>query len=96
MLVLARVIRIIGGLIAAILVLGIVLVLVDANENNALVGAVLDVGRFFADPFRRIITMDDADVQIAINWGIAALVYLLVAALIAAAIAAVARRVAER
>lgn len=80
---LARIVRAIGGLIAAVLVLGTLLVAFEANEDNALVDAILEVGRFFADPFRAIFELDNDKVQIAINWGIAAAVYLLVAGLVA-------------
>jgi predicted cobalt transporter CbtA len=82
----ARVVRWIAGAIAAILVVGILLVVLDANEDNALVGAILDVARFFGRPFRDMFELDEREVEIAVNWGIAVLVYLLVGSLIAAAI----------
>ena len=50
----ARIARAIGMAIAGVVVAGIVLVLADANEENGLVDGILDVGRFFAAPFRRI------------------------------------------
>lgn len=93
---LARIVRFVGGAIAAILVVGILLVVLDANEDNALVDAALDVGRFFADPFRGIFDLDDDDLQIAINWGIGAAVYMLVAGLIATALRRIATRGATR
>jgi hypothetical protein len=89
---LIRIVRIIGAVIAGVLALGVLLVVVDANEDNALVNAVLEVARFFAAPFRGIIELDDNKLQIAINWGIAALVYLAIAALVAAAIRALVSR----
>lgn len=79
----ARIVRTAGGLIAAVLVIGILLVVLEANEDNAVVDLVLDVGRFFADPFRRIFELDDNKAQIALNWGIAAALYLAAAALVA-------------
>lgn len=88
---LARIVRLIGGLIAAVLVIGILLVAFEANEDNVLVDAILDVGRFFADPFRAIFELDNDKVQIAINWGIAAAAYLLVAGLLAIALRRAAR-----
>lgn len=90
----ARVVRVLGAAIAGVLVIGILLVLLEANEDNALVDAVLEVGRFFADPFRGIFELDDNKAQIALNWGIAAAVYLAAAALVIAVLrrAAGARR----
>ena len=40
------------GLIAGIIVLGIFLVLVDANHDNTIVDFILDIGRFFAQAVR--------------------------------------------
>lgn len=78
-----NVVLIITGVIAAIIALGILLVLIGANPGNALVDLVLDVGRFFAQPFEDLFPNDDPKVNILVNWGIAALAYLLVGALIA-------------
>ena len=78
-----NVVLIITGVIAAIIALGILLVLIGANPSNAIVDLVLDVGRFFAQPFEDLFPNDDPKVNILVNWGIAALAYLLVGALIA-------------
>lgn len=94
--VLARILRTIGMLIAAVLAIGVLLVVVDANEDNAIVNAVLEIGRFFSGPFRGIIELDDNDLQIAINWGIAALVYIAVFFALAALVRAVAGRAGNR
>ena len=75
---LVNAIQIAGWVIAGILVVGIILVVTDANEDNALVDAALDVGRFFAEPFRGIFEMDDNDMQISVNWGIGAVVYVVI------------------
>lgn len=92
----ARVVGIAGRAIAAVLVIGILLVAFEANEDNALVDAVLDVGRFFADPFRAIFELDDDKAQIGLNWGIAAAVYLAAAAVLAAGLRRAATRPAGR
>ena len=41
------VITTIAGVIAAIIIVGIVLVLIKANPNNEIVNFILDIGRFF-------------------------------------------------
>lgn len=92
----ARLVRAVGGAIAAVLVIGILLVLFEANEDNTLVDAVLEVGRFFADPFRAIFELDDDKAQIALNWGIAAAVYPTAAAVVAAGLRRAATRPAGR
>ena len=73
----------IAGLIAGIIVVGIILVLVDANQRNTIVDFILDIGRFFAQPFEDLFPQDDPKEDIAINWGIAAVTYLIVGAIIA-------------
>ena len=89
---LVNAIQIAGWVIAGILVVGIILVVTDANEDNALVDAALDVGRFFADPFRGIFEMDDNDMQISVNWGIAAVVYVVIGIALSTALHAVLAR----
>jgi hypothetical protein len=66
-----------GFAIAFVIVVGIALVVLDANEDAELVDAWLGIARFFTDPFRGIFDLERGkeDLQIAINWGIAAAVY---------------------
>ena len=71
------------GLIAGMIVLGIILVLVDANQRNTIVDFILDIGRFFVRPFQDLFPQDDPKENIVINWGIAALAYVLLGAIIA-------------
>ena len=79
----ASVITTIAAIIAGIIVIGIVLVLVGANQNNDIVDLVLDIGRFFARPFADLFPQDDPENNILLNWGIAAIAYLIVGAIIA-------------
>jgi hypothetical protein len=83
MLLLGRVIRIITGLVVGVIVIGIVLHLLDANAGNGIVSAVYDVAGWLASPFDNVFHLDDAKGTIAINWGLAALVYAIVGMLIA-------------
>ena len=73
----------IAAVIAGIIVVGIVLVLVDANQRNMLVDLVLDVVRFFTRPFRDLFPRADPKQNALLNWGIAAIAYLIVGAVIA-------------
>lgn len=77
------VIQTIAGIIAAIIIIGIVLVLIKANPSNDIVKFVHDIGAFFARPFRDLFPRSNPREDILINWGIAALAYLLVGAIIA-------------
>ena len=79
----ASVITGIAAVIAGIIVLGIVLVLVNANQNNDIVDLILDIGRFFARPFEDLFPQADPENDILLNWGIAAVAYLIIGAIIA-------------
>jgi hypothetical protein len=80
---LARVIRLIAGIVAAIIAAGIILVVLGANPGNDVVSAVHDVAKALVGPFDGMFTLDSAKATIAVNWGIAALVYLVLGAIIA-------------
>ena len=77
------VITTIAGIVAGIIILGIVLVLVKANPNNEIVHFILDVARFLTTPFHGLFPQDNPRQDILVNWGIAAIAYLILGALIA-------------
>ncbi len=91
---LANLFRGIAGLIAGVIAAGVLLVVLNADEDNEIVSTVLDIGRFFQDPFGRMFDLERGKehLQIAINWGIAAAVYLAIGFALAAIVQAVAGR----
>jgi hypothetical protein len=72
---LARVVHAIAALVAAILVLGILLVVLKANHSNGIVKAVEDAARFLAGPFKSLFNLSSHRAEVAVNWGIAAVVW---------------------
>jgi hypothetical protein len=80
---LARVVRLIVSIIVLTIVAGIVLVLLKANPASTIVSDVHDAARWLAGPFDGLFSFDNARVTLAVNWGLAALVYLIVGGLIA-------------
>jgi hypothetical protein len=92
MLMLARIVRIVTALVVGVIVVGIVLHLLDANAGNALVGAIYDVAGWLVTPFKGLFSLDEQKAQIAVNWGIAALVYAIVGGVIASLLARAALR----
>jgi hypothetical protein len=80
---LARVVRIVVGIAAAIIVAGILLVVLKANPTNSVVSAVHDTAHTLVGPFDGMFSFHSARAAIAVNWGIAALAYLVVGGLIA-------------
>lgn len=73
----------VATVVAAIIVIGILLVVFKANMSNDLVKAVHDAAKFLAGPFDGMFHLDSRKWTIALNWGIAAAVYLVVGSLIA-------------
>ena len=77
------VITTIAGVVAALVVLALVLGLMKANPSNDIVNFVLDVARFLTTPFHHLFPQDNPQRDILVNWGIAAIVYLIAGALLA-------------
>ena len=91
-LLLARLVMAVAGLIALLIVLAIVLRDVDANASNSIVKGVHEGANFFAGSFAGLIGFHGHPKRaITVDWGIAAIVYLLVGAVISRLIAAVGR-----
>jgi type IV secretory pathway VirB2 component (pilin) len=80
---LARLVRLAAWVVAGIIVAGILLVVLKANPNNSIVSAVHDTARALIGPFAGMFHLDHHRVSIAVNWGIAACVYLIAGALVA-------------
>ena len=83
MLLLARIVRLVTKAVAAVIVAGILLFVLGANASNSIVELVMDAGEFLVGPFDTLFTMDSAKWELAVNWGIAALVWLVAGALVA-------------
>ena len=66
-----------------IIVAGILLVVLKANPTNSIVSQVHDWARSLVGPFDGIFSFHNANATIAVNWGIAAIVYLFIGGLIA-------------
>jgi hypothetical protein len=80
---LARLVKLVTGLLALTLVIGILLVVLEANRDNAVVDAVLDAARFLAGPFDDMFKPDGRELRVAVNWGLAAAIYLIAGGLVA-------------
>jgi hypothetical protein len=80
---LARVVHLVVSVVVVIIVAGILLVVLKANPSNSIVSEVHDWARSLAGPFDGMFSFHNANVAIAVNWGIAAVAYLFVGGLIA-------------
>src|SRR2546423_15489172 len=89
MLLLARIVRIVAAVVCGIIALAPVFILLDANAGNSIVSPVRDWGRTLAGPFDGIFHLDSAKWTIALNYGIAIIVYGIVAGLVVRLLASV-------
>ena len=80
---LARVVHVVVSVGVLIIVAGILLVVLKANPTNSIVSEVHSWARSLAGPFDGIFSFHNAHTAIAVNWGIAAVVYSLAGGLIA-------------
>ena len=79
---LARVVDLVTAVVAVIIAVGVLLVVLEANQSNEIVNAILDAARWLVGPFDSIFTLDDHKLEVAVNWGLALLVYVVVGRLI--------------
>jgi hypothetical protein len=82
MILLARIINLITRIAAGVIVAGILLYVLGANSSNGVVSAVMDAARWLTGPFDNLFNIHDPKVQLAVNWGIAAVVWLVVGSLV--------------
>jgi hypothetical protein len=79
---LANAIDVIVAVAAVIIALDVVLVVLEANPFNDIVQLVHDAGTWVVGPFKDIFSLDDRRLEVAINWGIALVVYVTVGRLV--------------
>lgn len=87
MVAIARLVRLIVGIVVLLIVAAIVLRVLSANASNTVVKDVHDAGKALVGPFNNMFSIKHPKVSIAVNWGIAAVIYLFVGGLIARLIA---------
>jgi hypothetical protein len=80
---LARIVRLITSVVVGLILIAIVLVLLEANRDNAIVDWLVGAGDFLSSPFHGIFTPDGRKAQVAVNWGLAAVIYAIVGGFIA-------------
>ena len=94
--VVARAIRIVVGIVVAIIVVAVILRLLDANAGNVIVSDIHDAGASLVGPFSDIFSVKGPKLHMALNWGLAALVYSVVGGFIASFAARGALAASER
>jgi len=78
----ARLIRTAWAIVCGIIVIAILLVVLGASTSNDVVSWIHDAGSWLSSPFHGIFHIGDHKANIAVNWGIGALVWSAVAMLL--------------
>jgi hypothetical protein len=79
----ARVVSLITSIVVGLILVGILLVLLEANRDNAIVDALRDAAAWLASPFDNVFKLDSRKENVAVNYGLAALIYAVAGSLIA-------------
>jgi ascorbate-specific PTS system EIIC-type component UlaA len=75
------------SVVVAVIVVGILLVVLGANPHNTVVSHIHDAAKTLVGPFANVFSPHNAKAAVAVNWGLAALVYLIVGHIIASLLA---------
>jgi hypothetical protein len=78
----ARIVSLITLVVVGLIAIGIALILLDANRDNAIVDWLVGAAEFLAQPFENMFQPDGRKTEIAVNWGLAAVVYAIVGGVI--------------
>jgi hypothetical protein len=92
MLAIARLVRLVATVIVLIIVAAIILRVAGANAGNTIVHDVHSVAGTLAGPFKNVFALKNPKANMALNWGLAAVVYMVIGSLIAGLIARIAPR----
>jgi hypothetical protein len=76
-------VSLITSVVVGLIVIGIVLVLLEANRDNAIVDWLVGAGQFLAGPFDNVFKLDGHKARVAVNWGLAAVIYAIAGGMIA-------------
>jgi hypothetical protein len=79
----ARIVSLVTTVIVGLIVLGIVLVLLEASRDNAIVDWLVGAADYLSKPFHGAFHPDGRKAMVAVNWGLAAVVYGIAGGLIA-------------
>lgn len=87
MLAIARLIRLVTWLVVLVIVAGILLFVLSANPHNTIVSDVHDAANWLTTPFHGLFSVKGSKLHLALNWGVAAVVYAIVGSVLASLLA---------
>jgi hypothetical protein len=80
---LAGLVDLLVAIVAVIIIGGILFVVLKANPDNSIVSAFHDAAKFLVGPFDGMFKPHDHRAAVAVNWGIALAVYVVVGRMLA-------------
>ena len=83
MLILARLIRLLTVIVVALIAAGILLWVLSANGHNTVVSDVHSAAKWVVGPFQNVFHVKGRKVDLAVNWGLALVIYAIVGGLLA-------------
>jgi hypothetical protein len=88
----ARLVQLVVAIVVLLIAAAIVLRVASANPGNVIVRDIHDAAQALVGPFKNLFSIKDPKLSMAVNWGVAAIVYFLVGGFIARLIARAAPR----
>jgi hypothetical protein len=76
-------VSLITSVVVGLIVIGIVLVLLEANRDNSIVDWLVNAAHWLVGPFDNVFKPDGHKLRVAVNWGLAAVLYAVVGGFIA-------------
>jgi hypothetical protein len=92
MVAIARLVRLVATVIVLVIVAAIILRVAGANAGNTIVHDVHSVAGTLVGPFKNVFALKNPKANLAVNWGLAAVVYMVIGSLIAGLITRIAPR----
>src|SRR5919201_196221 len=84
---LARIVRTATTVAIVLIVAGILIHVLGANTSNGLVSALNDAAKWLVQPFKNVFHTHGQKAHVALNWGLAAVVYAIVGGFLASFLA---------
>jgi multisubunit Na+/H+ antiporter MnhG subunit len=84
---LARIVRTATTVAVVLIVVGILIHVLGANTSNGLVSALNDAAKWLTQPFHNVFHLSGRKANVAVNWGLAAVIYAIVGGFIASMLA---------
>jgi len=84
---LAKLVRTATTVAVVLIVAGILIHVLGANTSNGIVSAVNDAAKWLTQPFHNVFHLSGKKANVAVNWGLAAVIYAIAGGFIASMLA---------